>query len=99
MAEAVETCPECGHDLTEEQEPEEFVPQKVGECVDCGIDIYQREWHVEDTRDQRRLPDYSMMSVWLGSPDPGTRWCGPCSERAIEEFPDDKPIAGVDADA
>lgn len=96
-----ETCPECGHEFApgeDEQEQEDDGPREpVGECEDCGVPIRYGEWHVADRTEAERLPDESMQAVAMGDPDETTRWCAPCSDRPLDEYPEDEAIAGVEA--
>ena len=73
---------------------EDEQPEAVGECVDCGVPIRYGEWHVALRPDCDRIPDEAMMAVKLGDPDETTRWCGPCSDRPLGEYPEDGTIAG-----
>lgn len=82
-------CPECGHPLDPDDEPEEPEPKKVGECVDCESDIMQGEWHVLRKTDTDRIPDNTAAKVTMGIPDDETavRICSECSDQ--NNFPDD----------
>jgi hypothetical protein len=91
-------CPQCGHEFdaeSDQSEPEPD-PEPIGECVDCGVDIYHGEWHVADRTDADRIPDEPVQAVAMGEPEPTTRWCGSCSDRLLDDFPNDEKIAGVD---
>lgn len=93
------TCPECGHGFdpeADDEDEQDREPEPVGECVDCGVLIHHGEWHMADRSDEDRIPDESIQSVKMGQPDETVRWCGPCSDRDLAEYPDDEPVAGME---
>lgn len=70
----------------------------VGECFQCGVDIEYGEWHVALDSDSRQVPRDTKSSVQTSPDDHDDdtrRLCGPCSGRDREDFPDDRPIAGL----
>jgi len=94
------TCPSCEHEFTpgstdEEPDGDAADPDPTGECEDCGVNIFHGEWHVACRPESEQVPDECMQVNVMGEPAPTARWCGPCSDRDISEYPDEGPVAGA----
>jgi len=70
----------------------------IAECADCGTEIRHGEWHVGPLSSLLSGADGArgIHSVEVGEVAEDDRLCAPCSDRPIEDFPDSKPVAGVD---
>lgn len=86
---SAETCPNCGHDLTDDDEPEEWEPVVGAVCADCHGGILQGEWHeLRISDDPYHVPNGTRSKITRGRAKDGERVCAECSDRDFDDLED-----------